>query len=1371
MSAALQVDGSPEPAVWRQVIDLGARLLNSIHRPGDDARAAAGIIAQHDLIVETAARLVGGQANLLLSESITRLYPEKLENGEEAHEPKDNSPSSMSPLMRLALDQGGIGCQTRGKAGRRWTTLEVNDLKDIAGLNALAFPLTGTENERQEACVLGLLQFERPEGPDYLFSEIQLAAGIASQVSLALQASLPIARERWRQEQLDLVHQVSARIADIRNLDELAKSLTVLIEETFNYYYVAIFTLEPGRDTLQYRASAGPRPPTGGQALQDSSPNLVVLLGQGIIGHVAQSGVERRSNDVIRDAHYRHLDVLPETRSEAALPLKMGQNILGVLDVQSDQPGYFNEADMLVLRALAANVAFAIDGARIYSSLQRRAEQLSAIYEVSNAITSVLDTEELLSQVVELIHKRFGYSYVHLFSVHPGPRKIVFEAGSGPRSQIISAEGLSYDLDDPLGLVPWVVRHADTRLVNDVTQEALYRPSPLPPEDTRSEMTIPLIFGGEVLGVLDVQSDTLGAFSEEDRFVCETLADNIAVALRNAQLYRAEVWRRQVAESMREVVGMLSADIGLDAVLDSILVELERTLPLHLAAIWLVEEEGPQNGDSQAPVLRLSAMHGDSLAELDLEIGCTPEETLELNLPPGIEPTVSGGSPSQASEWLVSAIRTGIPVIRLVDAPFDPLAAVLDFPTDHSAIAAPLKVGAKSFGVLTLAHRSAGRYGREAYAMTETFANYAAVAIENTRLYEAAHEQAWISTVLLQVAEATQELTDLDELLETVIQITPSLTGVKACLLYIIDEEGTFIPAAASGLEAQQQKEFERWQFTPGDVAALDRMLELKEALVLHWDEANLPLAKIFSTTDQALPLQPTGIAVLVPLLSHGEVLGAFAVEYTPEASSGEILWVLDTYLDERLAIIRGIAHQTAVAVENIRLIGAQKEEAYVSVALLQVAQAVVNSPDLQETLGAIVRITPILVGVNRAVIFLWDQSQQVFRSVQSYGTPRDSTIFAYKSGEFPLLDAVFETDRLVAYPLNGGKDTFRDVPDDWSFLIPPDSEEVEAFLVEADQLLLASPLSVKGEVLGVLLVEEPEPSLSGGLRSKSNRRLRSKRLEILRGVSQQSALAIQNDILQHEMVERERLEREFQLARQIQRTFLPDAIPNIEGWDLRVCWRTAREVGGDFYDFFELSANQFGLVIADVADKGMPAAMFMTVVRSLVRATLHVEDSPATVLERVNNLIVPDATQGMFITLVYAVLDLHSGVLEYANAGHNPPLVVRGRTCAIETLERSGMALGVLENTRMQAGRTTLEPGDYLVMYTDGVTEAFSPDGSMFGEERLYATIIEEVACADPELDRDAQHLMDAIDRRVSEFIGQFSRSDDLTLMVLRRL
>src|SRR5690606_37715229 len=139
------------------------------------------------------------------------------------------------------------------------------------------------------------------------------------------------------------------------------------------------------------------------------------------------------------------------------------------------------------------------------------------------------------------------------------------------------------------------------------------------------------------------------------------------------------------------------------------------------------------------------------------------------------------------------------------------------------------------------------------------------------------------------------------------------------------------------------------------------------------------------------------------------------------------------------------------------------------------------------------------------------------------------------------------------------------------------------------------------------------------------------------------------------------------------------------------------------FYDFFALPDDRLGLVIADVADKGMPAAMLMILVRTLVRATVQVLNFPAEGVARVNNLLVPDATKGMFVTLVYAVLDLKTGELTIANAGHNPPLVVH-RPFRIERSERGGMALGVEERERMAETSHVIDPDEYLVMYTDGV-------------------------------------------------------------------
>jgi GAF domain-containing protein len=1360
----------------REVLGLGEDLLCLAQDAATDGTSASETLsAQCGLIIQTTARLAGGKVELWLSEQVLRSFIGKAQ-GQPGMDETADPPSA---LMRFCLATLQVCGAPNSKSDTFFDVYEQigaqkSGAKKTATKKArlVAAPLLVQDRAGQTTALLGVLQADRSHGSPFTVSEIRLLEGLASQSALALQSSLRMANERWRREQLSLVQQVSLQIADLRDLDEIARQVTHLILQTFGFYYVAIFTLPAGQDVLHFRASAGPGPLSdpdlGGRSLA-----LAIHLGQGIIGHVAQSGQEILARDVSVDSFYQHYDLLPETRSEVALPLIVQDRLLGVLDVQSDQVDDFDESDMLVLRALAGNIAMAIEDAQLYEALRHHAVQLEAVYEVSSAISSILDQDKLLNEVVELIHKRFDYPYVHLFTVHPDRGKILYEAGSGPRSQVIRKEEYFYELDDPQGIIPWVARNGETVLANDVRQEPRFRPSKLPPDETLSELSVPLIFGRQVLGVLDVQSDKLNAFGEEDRFLFAALAEHIAIAMRNANLYRSETWRRQVADSLREVAGLLSADLDLDQVLEAVLTELEHTLPLDVAAIWLLSESSGDEDSGELPSLHLAAVRGAGTFDLELEIGLLPEEVLEYNLDAPDEQKLE-----QASAWLTEALRSDIPVTRSPSSPFDPLGAALDYPPDYSAIAAPLRVGERLLGVLTLAHRTAGRYGSESQTMTAAFASYASVALENARLYEEAHEQAWVSTVLLQVAEATQSVTNLTELLDTVIRITPMLAGVKACLLYILDEDGAFVPAAASGLNPDQQAEFERWRFAPGDVAALDRLMEERAPVILHEGQEDTRLLSILSTIQTKENAKEVKLPVLVPLLARGEVLGVFLVDYTTGLPTMEMGKSLEAFFDERLAILQGIAHQTAVAVDNIRLLKAQKEEAYVSVALLQVAQAVVSSNDLEEALGSIVRITPILVGVNRAIIYLWDELQHSFRMSQSYGIARSAAGQSYAGqsyalGEFPLLDAALLEDSLVACPLQYGESD-DDVPGAWTRLEAPDLDRQDEYLKDAASLLIAFPLAMKGKVLGVFLVEEPEPAPGESSSRNANRRLRSKRLEIITGISQQAALAIQNDLLQREMVERERLEREMQLAREIQRAFLPHSLPQLPGWELQVNWRPARQVGGDFYDYFELPDGHFGLVIADVADKGMPAALFMTLVRTLVRATVRDLASPAAVLRRVNNLIVPDATGGMFVTLAYAVLDLKTGELTIANAGHNPPLWLQRRSCQPEDIQRTGMALGVFENNPFEERTCQIARGDFLILYTDGVTDAFSPQGDDFGEQRLRQAIndaCQSMTTPDSPVDLTAQQMLDAIDQQVVAFVADAVPSDDLTLLVLKRL
>ncbi len=395
----------------------------------------------------------------------------------------------------------------------------------------------------------------------------------------------------------------------------------------------------------------------------------------------------------------------------------------------------------------------------------------------------------------------------------------------------------------------------------------------------------------------------------------------------------------------------------------------------------------------------------------------------------------------------------------------------------------------------------------------------------------------------------------------------------------------------------------------------------------------------------------------------------------------------------------------------------------------------------------------PILVGIDTCVVYLWDSAQNAFlpARVHSDSRPLEEQLAPqrYAKGDFRLLDEVAQNNHPVFCALEDPLSS----PSDWAGRdCTGEQEFIGSYAI--DHWLMGFPLSVKGTLFGILLAKE----------SGANPAAREKRLEIVNGIAQQTALAIQNESYKKEMVERERLEREFQLARQIQQAFLPSHLPQVKGWELDARWQTARRVGGDFYDVFRLDAHRLGLVIADVSDKGMPAALYMTVGRTLIRSNAQQSDSPADVLARVNNQLLMDSQNGMFVTAVYAVLDTQTGQLTYANAGHNRPLVLRAGSRQLETLPKGDMALAVLENTPYHDQPLQLEPGDCLIFYTDGVTESFAASGDTFGEDRL-ATLLRGA------FGLDACQILDHIDQALIEFRQGIPLSDDVTILTVRRL
>ncbi len=243
-------------------------------------------------------------------------------------------------------------------------------------------------------------------------------------------------------------------------------------------------------------------------------------------------------------------------------------------------------------------------------------------------------------------------------------------------------------------------------------------------------------------------------------------------------------------------------------------------------------------------------------------------------------------------------------------------------------------------------------------------------------------------------------------------------------------------------------------------------------------------------------------------------------------------------------------------------------------------------------------------------------------------------------------------------------------------------------------------------------------------------------------------------------LVEKERLERELELAREIQRRLLPETFPQVMGFDCAAGSRPARLVGGDFYDVIQLSDDCVGLVMADVSGKGMPAALFMALSRSLMRAEAQRCGSPREALLRVHQLLLEISRAELFITVLYGVLDVPASTFRYARAGHERALYHSPLGGECRYLEGDGMFLGIVDPIVLEERCLDLRPGDSVLLFSDGITDANSAEGEPFGRQRLMAAVAESRAST-------AQALCDRIFRLVDAFQAGSEQFDDMALLV----
>jgi sigma-B regulation protein RsbU (phosphoserine phosphatase) len=464
--------------------------------------------------------------------------------------------------------------------------------------------------------------------------------------------------------------------------------------------------------------------------------------------------------------------------------------------------------------------------------------------------------------------------------------------------------------------------------------------------------------------------------------------------------------------------------------------------------------------------------------------------------------------------------------------------------------------------------------------------------------------------------------------------------------------------------------------------------------------------------------------ALVMPLFRRGDAFAA--IECLDKRGGGD-------FSDSDFDNLDVAGEHVAFALDNALLYQETERRSLEKEVLLGVAKTLSTQLDLDGVIEAIFKSLRQVVNYAAAAIYLVNRKTLALELVSESGYPEGSDdAFRLQVGQ-GIVGWVAKTGEPLIVP---------DVRRDARYVAARHETRSE----------LAAPLLVDGRPIGVFNLEhDVEDAYHEG------------HLELVSAFASQAAVAIERARLTRDMLERRRLEKELAIAREIQQSFLPRRAPQVPGFDLAGAAHAHDEVGGDYFDFIPVSETRLGIAIADVSGKGIPAALIMAGVRMSLLAEIRNEFAIRAVMRKVNLLLHESIDRDKFVTAFYGVLDFKNHMLIYANAGHDPPFLIRADG-SIEDLTEGGVALGVLPDARYEDCPVEVRPGDVLVMYTDGVSESESPSGEQFGRLRIEQTVkaMGEVS---------SQEVLDGVVRAVEAWTGDRGPSDDLTLVVIRAL
>lgn len=391
---------------------------------------------------------------------------------------------------------------------------------------------------------------------------------------------------------------------------------------------------------------------------------------------------------------------------------------------------------------------------------------------------------------------------------------------------------------------------------------------------------------------------------------------------------------------------------------------------------------------------------------------------------------------------------------------------------------------------------------------------------------------------------------------------------------------------------------------------------------------------------------------------------------------------------------------------------------------LNSLSRAVLSVLDLDNIINTILDAYFVLTGAKRIALYLWENGRLINKK---------------SKGKFPIKKEITLSEESYEYNFKKG---YQKIYQDIS----------RQFEVSDDEVVVISPLVVKGKELGVIYVIEDKDKMI------------ELDEETMSALVIQVSIAINNAQIYSELLIKERISNELDVASRIQKKILPADIENIFGLEITQYFSPAKEIGGDYYDYTVLDNEVFSLTIADVSGKGVPAAFLMALVRSILKTLTLTDNSyPNEDLNRLNRIVYPDITEDMFITMMHLKYDSKNNILHYSNAGHNPILIYRKNEDKMELHTVKGVAIGFLKEYNYKKGEIELLEGDIVVLYTDGITEAENSRKELYGVERLKKVIYDNKNSSVKEI---KNKILESIER----FQENYLQNDDVTFLILKK-